>query len=418
VDSAIGQIVARFEARSDEIADEIASSTLAEVEGFGPVNDERLFAEIRALARRHLDAFVERTRTGRPLEPAILAAARERARQRAREMVPLHAVLHSYLIAQRVITGVLAGEARTDSRSRGAALALIAKTFDYNIAVTSAMADAYVEVVQGDLAEVDTARRELADALIAADGDAPSALNRRAIGLGFDPEREYVVALAVIETHDQPGRATAAPRWAAQAIARATGAAERNAFVISREQNVLALLDASGKHYPRAVLERAAAAIGQSHKAAFRAGIGTKFRGLPGFSASYQQARRALGYAGGRQRLIFWPADVLLFDELTTARAAHAEELIPPATRHMLGDATLRSTLEAFFAADLSITAAARSLSLHPNSLRYRLRRIAEKTGRDPRRPADAIELIAAARLIPPAEAGDLTTDSASRAPV
>lgn len=99
MDSAIGQILARFEARSDEIADEIASSTLAEVEGFGPVNDERLFAEIRALARRHLDSFVERTRTGRPPEPAILAAARERARQRAREMVPLHAVLHSYLIA-------------------------------------------------------------------------------------------------------------------------------------------------------------------------------------------------------------------------------------------------------------------------------------------------------------------------------
>jgi hypothetical protein len=35
VDTAIGQILARFEARSDEIADEIASSTLAEVERAG-----------------------------------------------------------------------------------------------------------------------------------------------------------------------------------------------------------------------------------------------------------------------------------------------------------------------------------------------------------------------------------------------
>jgi hypothetical protein len=413
VDNAVRQILARFEARADEIADEIASSTLAEVEGFGPVNDGRLFAEIRGLARRHLDAFLETARTDGPPDQKVIAAARERAMQRAREMVPLAALLHSYLIAQRVITGVLAGEAGTGSRSRGAALALIAKTFDYNIAVTSAMADAYVEVVQGDLAEVDTARRELADALLTADVDAPTALNRRAIGLGFDPEREYVVALAVIEAHDGRGPVTAAPRWAAQAIARSTGAPERSAFVLSREQNVLALLDASGRHHARVVLERAASAIEQSHKAAFRAGIGTKFRGLHGFAASYQQAHRALRYAGDRQRLIFWPADVLLFDELTTAPTARAEELIPQATRRMLGDAMLRSTLEAFFAADLSIADAARSLSLHPNSLRYRLRRIAEKTGRDPRRPADAIELIAAARLIPLARAGDLTTDSA-----
>jgi len=44
-----------------------------------------------------------------------------------------------------------------------------------------------------------------------------------------------------------------------------------------------------------------------------------------------------------------------------------------------------------------------RALSLHPNSLRYRLRRIAEATGSDPRTLAGLLELIAAARLAGPA---------------
>ena len=143
------QLLVGFEARADEIADEIAAASVAEVEGFGSVRDPTLRAEIRTLARYHLSAFLHATRTGQPPGPDVLAAARERAAARAREMVPLAALLHSYLIAQRVISAAIADEAGSDTRSRGAALQLTAKTFDYNIAVTAAMADAYVEAEIG-----------------------------------------------------------------------------------------------------------------------------------------------------------------------------------------------------------------------------------------------------------------------------
>jgi DNA-binding PucR family transcriptional regulator len=39
-------------------------------------------------------------------------------------------------------------------------------------------------------------------------------------------------------------------------------------------------------------------------------------------------------------------------------------------------------------------------MSLHPNSLRYRLGRITELTGRDPRKITDLLELIAAAQVL------------------
>ena len=72
----------------------------------------------------------------------------------------------------------------------------------------------------------------------------------------------------------------------------------------------------------------------------------------------------------------------------------------------MLADGALRATVETYFAAGLNVAAAAKALSLHPNSLRYRLRRIAEITGHDPRTLAGLLELIAAARLAAPTAAG------------
>jgi DNA-binding PucR family transcriptional regulator len=60
----------------------------------------------------------------------------------------------------------------------------------------------------------------------------------------------------------------------------------------------------------------------------------------------------------------------------------------------------MRQTIEAFFDAGLQVSVSAKALSLHPNSLRYRLGRIAARTGRDPRKLPDLLELVTAARLI------------------
>ena len=394
------QILDRFEARADEIAHEIADCTVAEVEGFQLINDARLNTEIYVLARQHLGAFLQMVRDGGPPAPEVLEAARTRAALRAREMVPLTALVHSYLIAQRVISAALVREAGTDTQSRDAVLALTAKTYDYNIAVTAAMADAYVEVVQGDLAELESARRGLVDTLLTTEADAWPALVRRATGLGLDLDHDHVVALILVAQDVDRDGAAGSLRWAAQAIARSSGQAERRAFVVSRDQYLVALLDANGPHPPRLVLERAAAAIGQSHSGTLRAGVSTAFSGLEGFQASYADARRALRHTNSQRPLMFWPEDVQLFDELAASCSDEAAQLIPQAIQRILADAAMRASIDALFAADLNVATAAKSLSLHPNSLRYRLRRVAEMTGRDPRKVADLMELVAAARLM------------------
>jgi PucR family transcriptional regulator, purine catabolism regulatory protein len=71
-----------------------------------------------------------------------------------------------------------------------------------------------------------------------------------------------------------------------------------------------------------------------------------------------------------------------------------AETLLQPLVEHDRehGTALLR-TLRAFVEGDGSVIATARDLHLHPNSLRYRLKRVAELTGADPRVFSDRVAL-------------------------
>ena len=329
MDKIAQDILVRFEARVDAIADEIADATITEVAAFGPMTDERLRTEVRALARGQLDGFLAATRAGTRPGPAMLQAVRDRATTRARQLVPLAAMLHSFMIAQRVISAAITREAGHGARARGAALTLTALTFDYNIAVTTAMADAYVEAVQGDTART-----------------------------------------------------------------------ERQTFVVSLGSELLAVLDARRPGQPRAVLHRTATQLLHTDSVPLRAGIGTPFTGIARLHDSYHAARRALRHATPERPLLQAPGDLRLFDELTASRGDDAGQLIPPALRETLADPQLRQTLQAWVDHDLNVAATAKALCMHPNSVRYRLRRIAQLTGHDPHHLTDLLELHSAARLL------------------
>lgn len=82
------------------------------------------------------------------------------------------------------------------------------------------------------------------------------------------------------------------------------------------------------------------------------------------------------------------PERALLGD--ATAIAALETEVMRP-----LGDAgpALTETLDAYLDAGGAIEACARQLFVHPNTVRYRLKRVADFTGRDPTLPRDAYVL-------------------------
>jgi DNA-binding PucR family transcriptional regulator len=124
----------------------------------------------------------------------------------------------------------------------------------------------------------------------------------------------------------------------------------------------------------------------------------------PTLSAAYVSATEAIA---GMNAVAGWTG---------APRPVSARELLPE--RALLGDATaigaleaevmrpladagpaLTETLDAYLDSGGAIEACARKLFVHPNTVRYRLKRIADFTGRDPTVPRDAYVLRVAATV-------------------
>jgi DNA-binding PucR family transcriptional regulator len=75
---------------------------------------------------------------------------------------------------------------------------------------------------------------------------------------------------------------------------------------------------------------------------------------------------------------------------------------------------TLTETLDAYLDCGGAVEACARKLFVHPNTVRYRLKRITDFTGRDPMQPRDAYVLRVASTVgqlnYPPPQSGAANT--------
>jgi DNA-binding PucR family transcriptional regulator len=118
----------------------------------------------------------------------------------------------------------------------------------------------------------------------------------------------------------------------------------------------------------------------------------------PTLTAAYHSASEAIS---GMNAVAGWrgaPRPVLarellperaLMGDMSAIAALHTDVMRP------LADAgpTLTETLDAYLDCGGAIEACARKLFVHPNTVRYRLRRITDFTGRDPTQPRDAYVL-------------------------
>lgn len=119
---------------------------------------------------------------------------------------------------------------------------------------------------------------------------------------------------------------------------------------------------------------------------------------VPTLDEATDSARAALA---GFRAASAWPAAPrpVLAADLLPERALAGDSEARRSLRQDVFGALVRSggelleTLDAFFAAGGVLEGAARSLFVHPNTVRYRLRRIAEVTGYSPTTPRDAFAL-------------------------
>lgn len=124
---------------------------------------------------------------------------------------------------------------------------------------------------------------------------------------------------------------------------------------------------------------------------------------MPNLASAHISATEAIA---GIEAVVGWPG---------APRPAFSSDLLPE--RALNGDrsavrtltdglvlpvddaGTLSETLDAYLDAGCSIEQCARALYVHPNTVRYRLKKIADATGRDPSNPRDAYVLRVAATV-------------------
>jgi hypothetical protein len=345
--------------RLDEVADRAVRRILSSVPGFrkrsvGELED--LWRSVSANLSIALTLLVER----RAAAPDELERWHALGRRRALQGVALDDVMRALRVTNTVLWEAVTDAAlRTGSECPQEVLAqaaLVWETFDR---ISSEVARGHQEVAssqdvrarQQGLALIDAIRRHPED-----DGGA-AALARQ---LGLEPHGVFVAAV-------HRGRSRELP-------------ADLRAVAVEQPDRTILLVQV-----PRADAAAEEFAVERLGDAAARPlGLGMARPGLAGAQQSLADADLAYRAAEllGEDLMVFRDSWLVC---LALRHRAQQEVLVAPAVRALRDDPDLRSTVEAYLEHDGSLTAAGRALHLHANTVAYRLRVLAERTGLDAR---------------------------------
>jgi PucR C-terminal helix-turn-helix domain/GGDEF-like domain len=330
--------------------------------------------------------------------------------RRARQRFPLAGSLNAYRLAHRGYWTVMSESVvhlAADEREINACSMMLSEfLLEFFDVVSGTMTDAYLTEEAHLNAQRTRARVALIDDLT--HGRQPGDLDARELceRCGILPGMHMAVAL--MRPFESPSNGAAERDGAlhrlSESVEQSLSQRGFGTLVDRRDGAVLAI--AAGKSgTARALASVLRAGIGgRQNGAAFpvAAGIGLDVTEIAAVPQAYQEAERAIDFAEPRRPVVCF-ADVDLVELLRRRPDATAFRLVPEwAGRLREADAKsgdLSRTIHAFADCDLNVKRTARSLKLHTNTVYFRLNRVMQLTGVDPRSFSGASLLLAALRL-------------------
>ncbi|MBM7771654.1 hypothetical protein JOD54_001858 [Actinokineospora baliensis] len=345
-------------ARVVELADELADELTAKEESYRRVN-EVAPAELRKVCEVNLRhaflAFIEGSEVS-------LEAARKTGRAQARQGIPLPAVLRAFRIAGTFTYEALMERAIPPGLLTPEQLLPISATVwriidSYSDAIATAYSDFAADSARHD-------KDAVAEALLVGQLSQDSEYEEAARALGLPENGQFVVAVGATVVPPQL-RSVAHPLATIVLVPRGDLSVVRQLSGTVGVSPVVSL-----RHLPWAL----------------------------------QRARIALRCLGPGE------CGVVVFgDRAVTSLVAGSPKIAAELSRIVLGgllalptserDVLIR-TLVAWFEVAGSAKEAAERLFVHPNTVRYRIRRVQELTGRDPARPREGAELLLAVEAV------------------
>lgn len=208
-------------------------------------------------------------------------------------------------------------------------------------------------------------------------GEDFGSLSSRAAALDWDPTADTLVVAGMAPAGDRADTLSAVADWA-KSVSRAAMA---------------------GVHGDRLVVVLAGATAPESEIESLF-GDGAVVTGRPG-AGLREAVISAADALSGLDVAAAWPAAprIIDADDLLTERVLAGDQRAAARLRTAVyaplaaGSSPLLPTIEAYLAAGGALEPTARNLFVHPNTVRYRLHRIADLTGRDPWEPRDLLVL-------------------------
>lgn len=349
--------------RGTELTDRAVERIVASIPAYAdaiPADD--LWLSVSRNLDLNLLVLVER----RDITPAELAARAALGERRARAGLPISDLLRAFRVGYLVLWDGLREAAQAQGRDAvDRLLEEAGRIWDLLDRISSAVAERHRETLARQ--DVDTRRRSLA--LVAGVGRYPDerdTTEAHARDLGLDTHGPFVAAVCDGHVH-RPG----------------TGGC---VVAEQPDRTVVLLQPTSGARSGEALLEARLREQGVTG-----IGLGLAAHGLAGARRSLAEAQRMHRCARelGRDALSWregW------FTCLVHEAAASLEPLVGDAVAELGTSADAAGTVAELLAANGNLSAAARRLHLHPNTVAYRLQRLRQASGLDVREPGGLLK--------------------------
>jgi sugar diacid utilization regulator len=386
--------------RTDALVQSTVEAIRAEIPAYA-AQEASFFVDVRDQVRRHYRVKLHLLLEERGVTLQDIAFARGAALRRARAGFALEDYLNAFRVAQQVFwEGVLACAGETPL-GHEAALTLTAPLLRYCDFVSTHAGHAYVESQQYVVADADRERRDLLEHLLAGTMPTRGPMLAAARAYGIGAETPMMVALAVPVG---PQADADTPHAASATITRAIPQQAR-ILVVVRQAEIVAVPALCHGIDPVELCDHLEAAQDRLRRegTTLAMGISTVANGVAELPRACLEARTALGSVTDGGGLVALPR-LSPLDYLVLRADDTARWLVDARLRAFLDDdrargGVLTATVRAFADANLNLRLAAARLQVHPNTAQYRLRRIQERTGRNPRRIADLLDLLVAVEL-------------------
>jgi len=324
-----------------------------------------------------------------------LAVIRRGVARRVHQGIALEPFLHAYRIAQSEYWDACSRVALVEGLPGDAALALGSRLHEAMDTITAHAAEGYLREEMRVSRRSGRATRDLVEQLIAGHGAEIGRRPKAAPGLDLDSQ----LLVAVVRVEAGGGSVDERLESFRAALEQSVLIGRAGRLLALRQGELVVILPGQDWRGPaRAALEAARSGSAGPLGVDFRIGLGGPGAGAESVARTYRDALLALSYASTDE-------PVLALSELGSLQSAVAGADL--ATRQVIAShaarfaalpeetqALIAETVRAFAAASLNVSAAASDLGLHPNTLRYRLERIADQTGHDPRTFAGLAELV------------------------